>query len=199
VAFGLTYDFITPGDSILDIGIGTGLSSALFHKAGLRVFGVDRSAEMLDACRQKRFATDLRQHDLMTEPYPYGSTSMDHAICIAVLDSFTDVRPVFREVARILRDNGTFVFAVSDRKSGESAEYTASRDSGQLDATMTFYRRSEEEIHDLLRQHSLEPWRLVGFSVFMYPDGTDLLDMKAYLARRMERMQTSSGSYRPCV
>lgn len=185
VAFGLAYESVSHGDSILDIGIGTGLSSVLFHKAGLRVFGVDRSADMLDACRQKDFATDLRQHDLMTEPYPYDSASMDHAICIAVLDFFRDMSSVFREVARILHDRGAFVFAVTDRQPGQSIDYTANRDSGQPDSAMTFYRRSEKEIHELLRQHSFERLKFVGFSVFMNPDGTDPLDMKAYLARRV--------------
>jgi ubiquinone/menaquinone biosynthesis C-methylase UbiE len=185
VAFGLLYEFVSAGESILDIGIGTGLSSTLFHKAGLRVFGIDRSAEMLDTCRQKGFATDLRQHDLIAEPYPYDSASMDLAVCIAVLDFFEDKSPVFREAARILRDRGTFVFAVTDREPSQSVQYTANRDSGQPDSTMTFYRRSEKEIHELLRQHSFEPLKFVGFTVFMNPDGTDPLDMKAYLARRM--------------
>jgi len=39
VVFGLTYGFVNPGESVLDIGIGTGLGSVLFHKAGLRVYG----------------------------------------------------------------------------------------------------------------------------------------------------------------
>lgn len=191
VAFGLSYEFVSPEESIIDIGIGTGLSSVLFHKAGLSVFGIDRSDEMLEACRQKGFTTDLRQHDLMTEPYPYDSNSMDHAICIAVLDMFKDLRPVFREVARILRDKGTFVFAVTDRQSGESFEYTANQDAGQPESAMTFYRRSEEEIHELMRQHSFELLKFVGFSVFMNPNGTDPLDMKAYLARNMTQLGTA--------
>lgn len=54
VAFGLTYKYIQHGQSILDIGIGTGLGSVLFRKAGLKVCGMDVSQEMLDACRSKR-------------------------------------------------------------------------------------------------------------------------------------------------
>jgi len=49
VAFGLSYAFVSPGQSLLDIGIGTGLSSILFHKARLGVHGMDLSAEMLEA------------------------------------------------------------------------------------------------------------------------------------------------------
>ena len=68
VVFGLSYSFVNPGESVLDIGIGTGLGSALFHKAGLHVYGMDVSTEMLDACRSKGFATDLKKHDLGSTP-----------------------------------------------------------------------------------------------------------------------------------
>jgi 2-polyprenyl-3-methyl-5-hydroxy-6-metoxy-1,4-benzoquinol methylase len=53
VAFGLTYPYVQQGRSILDIGIGTGLGSVLYRKAGLKVYGMDASQEMLDACRSK--------------------------------------------------------------------------------------------------------------------------------------------------
>ena len=57
VAFGLAYKYINHGQKILDIGIGTGLGSILFYKAGLNVFGMDVSNEMLAACHSKGFAT----------------------------------------------------------------------------------------------------------------------------------------------
>lgn len=82
VAFGLSYSFVNPGESVLDIGIGTGLGSILFHKAGLHVYGMDVSTEMLEASRGKRFATDLKEHDLTVEPYPYDAGSLDHAVCL---------------------------------------------------------------------------------------------------------------------
>lgn len=48
VAFGMAYKYVQPGQSILDIGIGTGLGSVLFRKAGLKVYGMDISPKMLD-------------------------------------------------------------------------------------------------------------------------------------------------------
>jgi SAM-dependent methyltransferase len=169
VAFGLSYGFMQPGESVLDIGIGTGLGSALFHKSGLRVFGMDKSAEMLETCRQKGFATDLKKHDLTVEPYPYDTASLDHAICIGVLDFFRDLKPVFREAARILRDNGLFVFAVANRGPGEGPEYTADSQSG---STVTMYRRTTEEIHGLLEDNAFESLRYVEF----WREGSDESD-----------------------
>jgi SAM-dependent methyltransferase len=185
VAFGLSYGFIKPGECVLDIGIGTGLGSALFHKSGLRVFGMDKCVEMLEACRQKGFGADLRKHDLTVEPYPYDTASMDHAICIGVLDFFRDLKPVFREVARILRDKGVFVFVVANRGPGEGPEYTADSQSGSM---VTMYRRTTEEINDLLKDNDFESLRYVEFSMFMNPERTAPLLLKAYVARRIGRI-----------
>ncbi len=60
IVFGLAYRYITPGESILDVGIGTGLSSILFHRAGLEVHGLDFSSEMLEVCAQKHLPPPLR-------------------------------------------------------------------------------------------------------------------------------------------
>jgi 2-polyprenyl-3-methyl-5-hydroxy-6-metoxy-1,4-benzoquinol methylase len=40
VLFGLCYEFIRPGDKLLDVGIGSGLSSQNFAQAGLNVYGM---------------------------------------------------------------------------------------------------------------------------------------------------------------
>ncbi|GAG25686.1 unnamed protein product, partial [marine sediment metagenome] len=108
--FGLMYEFIKPGDTLLDVGIGTGLGSMWFYKAGLRVSGFDNARDMLEACECKGFAEQLIRHDLHDVPYPYSANSFDHAICLAVLNFFADVSSVFRETARILRPQGVFGF-----------------------------------------------------------------------------------------
>jgi ubiquinone/menaquinone biosynthesis C-methylase UbiE len=46
--FGMMFEYVLPGQPILDIGIGTGLIAALFKKAGLEVYGIDISGEMLE-------------------------------------------------------------------------------------------------------------------------------------------------------
>ena len=123
IAFGLMYKFIHPGETILDIGIGTGLSSILFHKAGLRVYGMDTSEEMLTKCGSKCFTAGLTQHDLTSLPYPYSDKSMDHAVCIGVLNFFEDLNPVFQETGRLLKDNGLFAFVAAIRNSGEEIKF----------------------------------------------------------------------------
>ncbi len=187
VAFGLAYAFVRPGQSVLDIGIGTGLGSFLFHQAGLRVYGMDVSAQMLDACKQKQFAADLRQHDLMVRPYPYETASLDHAVCMGVLHFFGDLRPVFQEVARIVRDGGVFVFIVEDRAPGEEAEYVLGPEYTGSDSSVTMYRHDAEDIGALLDNHEFALMRHLEFAVPMDREGARTFRAKTYLARRKRR------------
>ena len=127
VIFGLAYEWIKPGQTLLDLGIGSGLSSILFHKAGLLVYGLDGSPQILEICRRKGFAQDLLQHDLRRLPLPYPSAFFDHLLCVAVLNSFQDLEPLFAEVARIGKSGGFFAFTVEEQHSGQESEYRINR------------------------------------------------------------------------
>ena len=59
VVFNLLKLYISPGMQLLDIGIGTGLCSNLFFKAGVKIYGLDGSAEMLKVCALKNMTEEL--------------------------------------------------------------------------------------------------------------------------------------------
>jgi len=187
VVFGLSYDFVNPGQTVLDIGIGTGLASILFHKAGLRVYGMDLSTGMLEACRQKGFATELKEHDLTIAPYPFDDASVDHAISVGVLNHFGDLRTVFSEVARVVRDGGIFAFMVGDRAEDEEAEVVAGCGHGQSHSGVKLYRHSTEEVNRLLENNEFSFLRSVAFAASVNPDGTEAVRGKAYVAMRKSR------------
>ena len=183
VIFGLVYAFVRAGESLLDIGIGTGLSSVLFHKAGLRVHGMDVSPQMLEVCAKKNFAEDLKVHDMTVEPYPYPTASFDHAVCIGVLNHFDDLAPVFRETSRVLRDNGTFAVVVGDRREGESPGFEVPH----AGSTVTMFRHSAEQIRALLQETGFAPLRELEFAATGHEDRAQPLRLRAYVARRQER------------
>ena len=187
VAFGLSYAFVNPGECVLDIGIGTGLGSVLFCKAGLHVYGMDVSTQMLKACRSKGFTTDLKEHDLTVAPYPYNTASLDHAVCLGVLNFFRDLQVVFGEVARIVRDDGVFAFVVGDRAPGEAAEFLVGPEHTESDSTLTMYRHGTEEIRGLLNHNDFVLMRCLEFPVPMDRERTSVLRAKAYVARRKRR------------
>ena len=59
VLFGMSFEFVKTDEKLLDIGIGTGLASLPFSQVGLKVYGLDVSQEMLNACQSKSFTQAL--------------------------------------------------------------------------------------------------------------------------------------------
>jgi predicted TPR repeat methyltransferase len=108
--FGLCYEFIQPGQRLLDAGIGSGLSSASFAKAGLQVYGMDFSPAMLEICRSKGFAADLKQHDLQQIPWPYPSDRFDRLVCCGVMHFIPDLDGILGEAQRVLVEGGLLAF-----------------------------------------------------------------------------------------
>ncbi len=113
VLFGMCYEYIKPGDSLLDLGIGTGLSSVLFAKAGLYITGLDESLEMLKECQKKGFVKEIKQYDVQDVPLPYLDNAFSHVICCGVFHFFADLQPTIKEVCRILKPAGIFAFTIA--------------------------------------------------------------------------------------
>jgi predicted TPR repeat methyltransferase len=185
VSFGLTYKYIQPNQSLLDIGIGTGLGSVLFRKAGLKVFGMDNSEDMLDACRGKGF-TDLVRHDLNMTPYPYEAEAMDLVICVGVMIFFSDLSSVFRETARILRSGGLFVFAVADRAQNESHEFKVGAEHTKTGNSVTMFRHDVRQVENWIERSGFELLRSLTFIVFMNPKKTIRMRANCYLVKKAD-------------
>ena len=99
---------------ILDLGCGTGNSSAPFIEAGLRVTGVDRSPEMLSIARAKLPGATFSEGDFTT--FQLGET---FDLVVSVFDSLNnlldprDFRRCAEQVLRHLGPNGLFIFDVN--------------------------------------------------------------------------------------
>lgn len=188
VVFGLTYEFVERGDSVLDLGIGSGLSSILFYKAGLRVYGLDGSEEILKICASKGFASELKRHDLRDLPLPYASNSCNHVISVAVLNSFKDLKPLFEEVARIIKGHGVFAFTVEDQKPGQEESYAINRvdlsEKARAETAVKLFRHRDEYIVQLLDQTGFTPLKALEFVAFKYPAENRDVFFKAYVTRK---------------
>jgi len=188
VTFGLTYAHVQPGQSMLDIGIGTGLGSILFLKAGLEIHGMDISPQMLDACLSKGFSS-LHLHDLSKTPYTFDSESIDHAVCTGVFNFFSNLSPVFQEASRILRKGGLFAFVVGDRFENEVHAIEVGAEHTKSEKTVTMYLHSAKQIAELMVRYGFEPMRELPFTVFMDRERTKSMPARSYLTRKMKGIE----------
>lgn len=183
IAFDLVREYLEPGQSLLDLGIGTGLASMPFRKAGLRVHGMDISQEMLDACRWKGFG-DLMRHDLTSRPYPYASASFDHVICLGVLPFLRDLSRLFAEAQRLLKTGGVFVFMTADRREDEEIELELGPEYAGGDESVTLYRHSADQISRWLDEAGFLLLRSVPFVIYMDSEKSRTMPCKCYAARK---------------
>ena len=118
--FGMMYSHVQPGEKVLDIGIGTGLSSERLSSYGMDVYGLDASRTMLHECERKGIAKELKWADATKGPLPYDAEFFDHVLTCGVLHFFERLDHVFQEAARVLIEGGTFTFTImTDRDGGQ--------------------------------------------------------------------------------
>jgi predicted TPR repeat methyltransferase len=177
ILFGLAFEYTKPGETILDVGIGTGLSSALFHKAGLKVHGIDGSGAMLNICKEKRFAEDLTVRDLAGGGWPYGNGRFDHVICCGVFHFFRDIDIFFKEASRLLKRNGMFIFTVMEAE-GEKPPYPDEA------SGIWIYYHSDEVVAMLARAYGFMPLKKVSFYVYKGPEKKDRALFKGYVIKK---------------
>lgn len=155
--FGLVYEFLQPGDRLLDVGIGTGLASQTFAGAGVQVFGFDVDREMLAICRDKAFAVELQEHDLLDTPWPYNTQAFDHILACGVLHFLADLEPVFGEASRLLRPGGTFTFTTKAPPVSDSGEASDEPPFEETIQGTTLYLHSSAYLERMMAASGFEP------------------------------------------
>jgi demethylmenaquinone methyltransferase / 2-methoxy-6-polyprenyl-1,4-benzoquinol methylase len=95
-----------PGQLVLDVATGTGMvAAALRERYACRVIGLDQSADMLAAARDRNglFAGLVRAR---AERLPFPDGSFDHVTFTYLLRYVDDPAATVRELARVLRPGG---------------------------------------------------------------------------------------------
>lgn len=96
---------LPPGGHVLDVATGTGLVTAELLRRGYQVTGVDQSAGMLDAARQ-RFGSSVELVRASAEDLPFEDGSFDHLTVTYLLRYVADPAATVAELARVVRPGG---------------------------------------------------------------------------------------------
>jgi len=103
------------GRNVLEIGCGGGQCAIAFAKRGANVTGLDLSAEQLKFARalaeEHKAKVEFLQHD-MKDLAPIESESQDIVFSAFALMFVEDRLSAFREVLRVIRPGGLFVFSL---------------------------------------------------------------------------------------
>jgi len=190
VLFGLLEEYLTSGDRLLDLGIGTGLSAVPFRRKGVDIFGIDASGGMLAECEKKAVAVELKQHDIRTSPIPYHDSRFEHVIASGVFHLICDLAGIIAEAARLLNHGGFFAFTIEEARAqgspshlalGGNVEEVRNKNTG-----IRSYRHGRAFVEDLLRGEGFGLIRVVDFNGFEKTPWADERPFLAFLARKTE-------------
>jgi SAM-dependent methyltransferase len=109
---------VRPGERVLDVACGNGLSARRLAALGARVVACDFAAEMIAYARERTVerAEQIAYHvlDATDEAalLALGEGSFDAALCQMSLFDMAEILPLMRALTRLLRPGGRFVFSV---------------------------------------------------------------------------------------
>jgi ubiquinone/menaquinone biosynthesis C-methylase UbiE len=103
---------IKPGDTILDVGGGTGILVPLLCKVAgnnSKIISLDIAEEMLKRARNNSYAANIHYIHADVAAIPLASAVFDLVICYSCFPHFPDKTRALEEMARVLRSGGRLV------------------------------------------------------------------------------------------
>jgi phosphatidylethanolamine/phosphatidyl-N-methylethanolamine N-methyltransferase len=102
---------IQPGQRVLDVGVGTGLSLD-FYPPHCQVVGIDLSREMLDKARgraRERGLANVELIEMDATRLAFPNDSFDHVVAAHVMSVVPEPVRVLAEIKRVTRSDGKIV------------------------------------------------------------------------------------------
>jgi phosphatidylethanolamine/phosphatidyl-N-methylethanolamine N-methyltransferase len=110
---------LRPGDRVLEVGVGTGLSLPLYP-AGVKVTGIDVSREMLDKARsrvaKRKLANVEALIEMDAEAMSFADASFDKVVAMYVVSVVERPARLLEELHRVCRPDGE-IFLVNHVRS----------------------------------------------------------------------------------
>jgi len=131
---------VDKGSIILDIGVGTGLSSRIFVKKKFEVTGIDFSKELLKIASRYNYKKLIKQD--ISKKLKVKKNYFDAVISLGVFDFFRNLNQIFKEVKRVLKKEGYFSFTVIKNQKPAKSEDT--------------FKHSKKEIRNLAKRYGFK-------------------------------------------
>ena len=105
------------GKRVLDLGCAGGFMAEALDERGAEVTGIDPAEEAIVVARAHAEQTGRKiSYDVgVGEDLPYPDHGFDAVVCVDVLEHVQDLQQVIREIARVLRPGGLFLFDTINR------------------------------------------------------------------------------------
>jgi len=147
---------LPPGAEVLDVPVGTGRFIPVYRAAGLKVVGLDSSAEMLAQAHDLLggAADDVTLIEGSATKLPFPDRSFDALVCFRFLPGklpLRQTRKALREFARVTRGRSYLLLKIGDRGFAPSWR----------DEFSQLGKRPEEELRQILADAGLEVERIV--------------------------------------
>lgn len=153
-----------PGESLLDVGCGTGWFSRRFAQDGLQVTGLDSNPEWLDYAHA-RSDPAIRWLEGDAQALPLADSCFDHVLSIAALCFVKDEQKAVAEIVRVARRS--FVIGWLNRTS------LLYRDKGRQGASGAYRGARWHSAHEVRSLFSgLPPCNLKLRSTIFLPSGS---------------------------
>jgi phosphatidylethanolamine/phosphatidyl-N-methylethanolamine N-methyltransferase len=163
---------LRPGQRVLEVGVGTGLSLPLYP-ADVRVTGIDISPHMLELARQRVLERGLTQaeglHEMDAAALKFPDGSFDKAVAMYVMSVVPDPVRVVQEMRRVCRSGGE-IFIVNHFHSRRPLVRQAERLLAPLSRVAgfrpdlgldEFIRENELDVMEIHRVNLLGYWKVL--------------------------------------
>ena len=103
--------------AVLDLGCAGGFMAEALDDLGATVTGIDPAKEAIEAAQihARQGGKSIRYDVGIGEALPYDDAAFDAVVCVDVLEHVQDLGQVVREVARVLKPGGMFLFDTINR------------------------------------------------------------------------------------
>jgi len=167
------------GDNALDYGCGTGILFPQLLEQGCRVIGLDLSYDMLHSCEST--TGDILRVCADGCNAPFADNSFASVICRGSIHHLPDLEKAFREIYRLLEEDGCLVFSEPSNDSiiNRLARKIMYRKSGEFHEEDEGFLRKEivpmlEEIG--FRVEESKGFGFVAYTLAGFPDKINILE-----------------------